>query len=78
VISPVALTLNAGEPGGRPVAPQLLLGMAWFAVIWYEKGTPTWPVALPLIMFGAFAAKAIPERLMARALPSVIAASRQL
>lgn len=58
VIKPVALTLNAGEPGGSPVAPQLPLGMVWFAVIWYENATPTVPVALPLLTFGA-AAKAV-------------------
>jgi hypothetical protein len=55
------------RPGGRPVAPQLPLGMAWFAVIWYENATPTVPVVLPLITFGALAAKAGVASAMARA-----------
>jgi hypothetical protein len=41
------------KPGGLLVAPQLPLGMAWFAVIWYESATPTVPVLSPLVMVGA-------------------------
>ena len=41
------------RPGGLLVAPQLPLGMVWFAVIWYESATPTVPVLSPLVMVGA-------------------------
>jgi hypothetical protein len=72
-ISPVVVfTVN---PGGRLLAPQRVIGL-WFAVIWYENGTPTVPVAFPLVMLGA-AANAVVAKLMARVQPIVIAASRR-
>ena len=74
------------RPGGLLVAPQLPLGMVWFAVIWYESATPTVPVLSPLVMVGAGVgvggggpmANAGVASVMARALPIVIAASRHL
>ena len=66
------------RPGGRLLAPQLPLGMAWFAVSCNENATPTCPVWLPVMMFGALAANALVAKLIARALPIVTAASRHL
>ena len=74
------------RPGGRLLAPQLPLGMDWFAVIWYESATPTVPVLSPLVMVGAGVgvggggpmANAGVASVMARALPIVIAANRHL
>jgi hypothetical protein len=53
------------KPGGNGAAPQLVGLM--FAVIWYEKATPTVPVALPLVKFGP-AASAVIARLSTTAL----------
>lgn len=64
------------RPGGLLVAPQPPEGMAWFAVIWYENATPTVPVALPLITFGALAASALPAAASMRALPIAKAVPR--
>jgi hypothetical protein len=59
-ITPVAVFTV--RPGGNPVAPYLLT-LPPLVVIVYENATPTWPVALPLVMLqAAFAAPALASR----------------
>jgi hypothetical protein len=60
-IKPVdVLTL---KPPGRLLASHVV--MVWFACIWYENGSPTNPVASPLVLrLGGAASAAVPNNIV--------------